>query len=769
MAESVCVGVAVHAGPEGLAETLRVLRLHTSPAFPIVLLPDGPDKPTAMALAKRDELSAYAQWGTAEPAGLPVCLNRLAAASGADVLVLLESGALVGPRWLDLLLEALGRPGVGLAGPSTNRAWNEQAIFPRAAGSRAGVRRTAAEAIRRYGRAARTLAPLYSLAEFCYVVRREVLEATGGADEGYGCAPCWEMDLNVRAARAGFEGLWVGGAYVYRSPPTARRAAEVKQLLDTGRRRYQDRLCGLRQMSTPTGYRAHCAGDACPHFALGIPTVPRASVRPAAAIVPAGQARQAILAPVRRPHQPPLVSCVMPTKDRPEFALQAVRYFQLQDYPNAELVIVENGQRHLQGRLPDDLRIRTVRADSGCSIGTLRNQACQHARGEIIAQWDDDDWHGPQRLSRQVAPILDGSAEITALRDAPILDIHRWQCWRWSPQLHARMLVRDVHGGTLVFRRRVWQRLAQYPDRSLAEDAELLDRAVRRGARLREIDAHGLYVYIRHGRNSWQLDCGQSVNASGWLRAPEPELPLTDRDFYRRLYDGTPPRDPQEPLVSCIMPTRDRRRFVPLAIRYFLHQDYPNAELVVVDDGADSVADLVPAHPAVQYHRLEARRALGTKRNIACELAKGEIIAHWDDDDWSAPRRLRTQVEALEESGVTLSGIHSLRFYAPAVRRAWRYEWPHSRRPWAAGTSLCYRRSLWTKSPFADVEAGEDSRFVRCSAVRSIADVSDSNCLVALIHAGNTVAKSARGTHWSTIPVSEVERLLGSDLRNYQA
>ena len=172
----------------------------------------------------------------------PVCLNRLAAASAADVLVLLESGALVGPRWLDLLLDALGRPGVGLAGPSTNRGWNEQAIFPRAAGSRAGVRRTAAEAIRRYGRAARTLAPLYSLAEFCYVVRREVLEAIGGADEGYGRAPCWEMDLNVRAARAGFAGLWVGGAYVYRSPPTARRAAEDEQLLDTGKRRYQDRL-----------------------------------------------------------------------------------------------------------------------------------------------------------------------------------------------------------------------------------------------------------------------------------------------------------------------------------------------------------------------------------------------------------------------------------------------------------------------------------------------------------------------------------------------
>jgi glycosyltransferase involved in cell wall biosynthesis/GT2 family glycosyltransferase len=815
MAVSVCVGVPVHAEPGCLVETLRMLRMHTSPAVPVVLLPDGPDEPTATALEHHGEFSAYRQWGTADPRGLPACLNRLAARSIADVLVLLESGALAGPRWLDLLLDALSRPGVGLTGPSTNRGWNEQAIFPHATGSRAGVRRTAAEAVSRYGRAARSLAPLYSLAEFCYVVRREVLEVTGGADEGYGPAPCWEMDLNVRAARAGFAGLWASGAYVYRSPPTARRAAEDEQLLDPGKRRYQDRFCGLRQSGPLFAYRAHCDGDACVHFAptvsapavtaasaviiapaatgasavltgpaaAGVPaalatsavpaaTVPAASTSPAA---PAARAPQPSPAPQQAPararqlDRPTLVSCVMPTRDRFEFALQAVRYFQRQDYPDAELVIVEDGPPRLQRALPGDPRVRLVRAGGGHSIGALRNQGSQQARGEIIAQWDDDDWHGPQRLSRQVALILDGTVEMTALRDVPLFDIDRWQCWRWSPQLHARLLVRDVMGGTLVFRRQIWQRLAKYPDRSLAEDAALLDQAARRGARLQAIDADGLYVYIRHGRNSWQLDHGRSVHAEGWHQTAEPALRPADRDFYQRLSRRAPSGDPRLPLVSCIMPTNDRRRFVPLAIRYFLRQDYPNAELVIVDDGTDAVADLVPKHPAVRYHRLDGRRVLGAKRNLACELAAGEIIAHWDDDDWSAPGRLSTQVEALEASGAVLSGMNSLPFYDPAGRRAWRYEWPQSRRPWAAGTSLCYRRSLWERSPFAEVAAGEDARFVWRSAVTSIADVSGSNCLVALVHDRNTVAKSGRGAYWSSIPVDEVERLLGPDTGHYRA
>src|SRR5258708_4948225 len=100
-------------------------------------------------------------------------------------------------------------------------------------------------------------------------------------------------------------------------------------------------------------------------------------------------------------------------------------------------------------------------------------------------------------------------------------------------------------------------------------------------------------------------------------------------------------------MLSCIMPTFNRPRFVAQAVRYFLAQDYPEKELVIVDDGTDSVADLVPKNAQIRYFRQETKQALGSKRNFACEQARGDIIAHWDDDDWSAPWRLRYQVEQL--------------------------------------------------------------------------------------------------------------------------
>ena len=55
--------------------------------------------------------------------------------------------------------------------------------------------------------------------------------------------------------------------------------------------------------------------------------------------------------------------------------------------------------------------------------------------------------------------------------------------------------------------------------------------------------------------------------------------------------------------VTCIMPTADRRAFVPRAIELFLRQDYPRAELLILDDGADAIEDLVPVCDRIRYVR----------------------------------------------------------------------------------------------------------------------------------------------------------------------
>lgn len=346
----------------------------------------------------------------------------------------------------------------GLAGPSTNHVWNEQCAFPRARGEPEAIARTAAEAERRFANTWQTLEPLYSLADFCYVVRRQVVEAIGAADEGYSLGPCWEMDYNVRAARAGWQGVWASGAYVYRSPLTARRQREERVRFQSSKRRYQDKFCALRLLRQRVGYEAHCRGEACEHFAPSGQIQLRLPLVVGDAASTAVQSRPDAADKTDRPasgnleiqEATPMVSCVKPTRDRADMALQAVCYFQRQDYPTRELIIVDDGEDNLERRLPMDPRIRYVRMPRGTSIGAKRDRACELARGNIVAHWDDDDCYSPERLSSQVAPLLGGRADITGLDAGVFFDLPRWEFWRCGPELHRRLFVEDVHGGTLV-------------------------------------------------------------------------------------------------------------------------------------------------------------------------------------------------------------------------------------------------------------------------------------------------------------------------------
>jgi O-antigen biosynthesis protein len=772
MRAAVVVGVHAHAEPERLVETVRSLQAGGQESAGIVLLPDGPDAALSAALVAEPALAGLPRWGTTEPLGAPACFNRLASRSDAAVMMFVESGTVFGPGCLAMLVEALEAPGRGLAGPSTNRSWNEQGVFPGA--SAQDVAATAAMARQHFGAMVRTLEPLYSLADFCVAVHRSVIDAIGGADEDYGTGPCWEMDYSIRAARAGFQGVWVCGAYAFRYPPTGRRRASDVGQMAGARRMYQDRFCGLQLRALRKDYERHCRGDACEYFAPASLITVR---KPLDGPVPVAAAAEPVRSSTRNiaaaPPSLPLVTAVMPTRGRPDFALQAVRYFLAQDYENKELIVLEDGTSSLAGRLPDDRRIRhIVTGHASRSIGAMRNEGCQLARGEIVAHWDDDDWYGPERLSRQAAAIQGGEADITALRDCIVFDLAAWRFWRLRPDLHRRLFVRDVHGGTLMYRRQVWEEQARFPDCSLAEDAAFLDQAVRGGARLRALEAEDVFVYVRHGDNAWQFACGLIGDPAGWENTPEPDFPPEARAFYSAR-SGAAPRDTTAAgsavaLVSCIMPTFDRRSFVPQAVRYFLQQDYPGKELIVVDDGPQPVSDLLPADPRIVYHRLEARTVLGTKRNLACELARGSVIVHWDDDDWSSRERVSVQVAALTSSGADVCGVASLLYYDPVSSSAWRFTWPGGQRQWAAGPSLCFRKELWRRSPFPDVTIGEDTRFVFSPAVRRVADVRAAACLVGIIHRRNTAPKSVRGPYWDPRPVREVEDLLGEDMAFYR-
>lgn len=208
-------------------------------------------------------------------------------------------------------------------------------------------------------------------------------------------------------------------------------------------------------------------------------------------------------------------------------------------------------------------------------------------------------------------------------------------------------------------------------------------------------------------------------------------------------------------LVSAIMPVYGQPEMLEVALRSFHSQDWDNKELIVVDDSPEPLLDRVWGLNVV-YMRLRARQKIGPKRNLACDMANGEIIVHFDSDDWSASNRITDQVHRLLESGKSVSGYHSMLFWDGT--EAFKYKGSDD---YSLGSGLCYRKEFWQKHQFVSEgpRSWEDNVFVQAARNHNeIVAVDAGKLMVARIHPGNTCPKKPRENplQWSPVAASEI-------------
>ncbi len=117
---------------------------------------------------------------------------------------------------------------------------------------------------------------------------------------------------------------------------------------------------------------------------------------------------------------------------------------------------------------------------------------------------------------------------------------------------------------------------------------------------------------------------------------------------------------PDPPSISVIMPTHNHAEFIRQAVDSVRAQDYPNWELIVVDDGStDTTPSLMAAFTAPNIHYLrQDRRGPAAARNAGIAKARGRFIAFLDSDDFFLPGKLRAQAQLLA-AHPQLGAVHS--------------------------------------------------------------------------------------------------------------
>ena len=93
------------------------------------------------------------------------------------------------------------------------------------------------------------------------------------------------------------------------------------------------------------------------------------------------------------------------------------------------------------------------------------------------------------------------------------------------------------------------------------------------------------------------------------------------------------------PLISVVVPTRDRPQEIVRCLEALVQLDYPNFEIVVVDNSTDSTATRtalegwLAVEPRLRYV-VQSVPGTSRARNTGAIAARGEYIAYVDDDVW---------------------------------------------------------------------------------------------------------------------------------------
>jgi alpha-1,6-rhamnosyltransferase len=109
---------------------------------------------------------------------------------------------------------------------------------------------------------------------------------------------------------------------------------------------------------------------------------------------------------------------------------------------------------------------------------------------------------------------------------------------------------------------------------------------------------------------------------------------------------------PIAPLVSIVAPCYNGEKYLEEAIHSFFAQDYPNVEVIVVDDGStdDSLALLRQLQLTYDFQLYcQENQGVSAALNHGLKYAKGIFISTPDLDDVMLPHSIRVRAQYLDE------------------------------------------------------------------------------------------------------------------------
>jgi len=365
--------------------------------------------------------------------------------------------------------------------------------------------------------------------------------------------------------------------------------------------------------------------------------------------------RASMRARVDGPSHKPLISVLMPVYNPPvSFLDAAIRSVRGQLYPNWELCIADDASTDpavrelLEVHRKQDRRIKVVYRDRNGHISRASNSALELARGEFIALFDHDDllaehalyWVADAINRHPDAGLFysdEDKVDESNLRYAPY-----FKCELNYELLLAQNMV--CHLG--VYRAGMVGSVGGF--REGFEGAQDYDLALRVVEKLQPAQVVHIPRVLYHWRaiagstalapeeKNYAAEAGrravqQHLDRTGLSAqvVPAPEAPALNRVRFSR--------PSQYPLVSIIIPTRDRADLLDMCLDSLIRRTtYSNYEVIIMDNGSveDETRRLFDRLPEDRFRVLRDESAFNFSalNNKAARVARGDLLCLMNND-----------------------------------------------------------------------------------------------------------------------------------------
>ena len=194
-------------------------------------------------------------------------------------------------------------------------------------------------------------------------------------------------------------------------------------------------------------------------------------------------------------------------------------------------------------------------------------------------------------------------------------------------------------------------------------------------------------------------------------------------------------------LVSILTPTHNRRFFIPQYLKNIYRQNYlGDIEILIADDGAEPIEDLLSKDKRIRYFKSEEKKSLGFKRNFLAEQAKGQILVHFDDDDYYPSNRISHAVQMLSKSERLIAGSSMMYMYNAFVNKVF-VTGPFGPNHATAGT-FAYKKEYLDKCAFDNEKMAQEEPGFTNGFAEPMVQLDPKSTILVMQHKFNTWDKS---------------------------